>query len=53
MFPPFYVKEHVSIHRWPGQNVHSPDFYAQLTSYSTNENAPVPGKRDAIVYTVM
>ncbi|CDH52569.1 hypothetical protein RO3G_06701 [Lichtheimia corymbifera JMRC:FSU:9682] len=46
MFPPFYVKEHVSIHRWPGQNVHSPDFYAQLTAYSTNETTPVPVSKD-------
>ncbi|KAI7876009.1 hypothetical protein K492DRAFT_167584 [Lichtheimia hyalospora FSU 10163] len=46
MFPPFYVKEHVSIHRWPSRNAHDTDFFEQLTAYSTNENVPVPVSKD-------
>ena len=53
MFPPFYVKEHVSIHRWPSRNTHDTDFFEQLTAYSTNENVPVPGKRGIYIHMLL
>lgn len=44
MFPPFYIKEHMSVHPWiVERKAPSPDFEQQLKSYTTDPYKMTPG----------